>query len=142
MRVPKKVIFLFLFAVLLLSGCKSRDEVFHAVLFYSPYCGHCALVRSDVIEPMQKEYGDQFELIEIDTSTEEGSQLFNTALDYYSVAPERRGVPMMIIDETVLVGSREIPDKLPPLVSRALAAKGQDWPDFPLLQEYMDTLQE
>ena len=142
MRVPKKVFVLLFLFTLFLSGCKSKDTVFHAVLFYSPYCSHCALVRSDVIEPMQSEYKDQFAIIEIDTSTEAGGQLFDAALDYYSVAPERRGVPMLIIDDTVIVGSREIPDKLPPLVSRALADNGQDWPDFPPLQEYMEGLQE
>jgi uncharacterized membrane protein len=44
---------------------------------------------------------------------------------------------MLIVDDTVLIGSAEIPERFPTLVAELLAAGGVDWPDVPGLAEAM-----
>jgi len=47
------------------------------------------------------------------------------------------GVPTLIIDDTVLVGSLEIPEQFPGLVERYLSEGGVHWPDIPGLIEML-----
>ncbi|HDQ72266.1 MAG TPA: hypothetical protein ENN19_09240 [Chloroflexi bacterium] len=56
-------------------------------------------------------------------------------MDAFQVPPGSQGVPMLFIGDTVLVGSHEIPEKLPGLVEQHLAAGGVDYPDIPGLKE-------
>ena len=48
----------------------------------------------------------------------------------------RRSVPLLIVDNKTLIGSEEIPQKLPGLVEEYLAAGGVDWPIIPGFSEY------
>jgi hypothetical protein len=40
-----------------------------------------------------------------------------------------RGVPLLVVGENALVGSQEIPRRLPALVERYSEDGGVDWPD-------------
>lgn len=115
-----------------LTSAQSVDEVtIRAVLFYSPTCPHCHYVITEVLEPMMKEYGDQLQIAGIDTTQPGGGQLYQAAIERYQIPQERRGVPTLIVGDTVLVGSGEIPEQFPALVEQGLAAGGFDWPDIP-----------
>jgi glutaredoxin len=103
----------------------------HAVLFYSPTCPHCSHVMEEVLPPLQVVYGDQLQIAEIDVTTSEGLALYDAAVVYFRIPPERRGVPTMVVGDQVLVGSREIPTYLPDLIERGLAEGGVDWPPIP-----------
>ncbi len=109
----------------------SEQPVVHAILFYSPTCPHCHLVIKELLVPMVDKYGDQLQIIGIDTTQPDGGQLYQAAIDHFQIAPERRGVPTLIIKDIVLVGSGEIPEQFPGLVEEGLASGGIGWPDLP-----------
>jgi uncharacterized membrane protein len=111
--------------------------VVRAVLFYSPACSHCHHVIDEVLVPMVNEYGDQLQIAGIDISQPGGSQLYHAAIGHYQIPDERRGVPTLVVDDVVLVGSGEIPEQFPTLFEEGLAAGGIDWPDIPGLAEIL-----
>jgi hypothetical protein len=85
-------------------------------------------VINEVLLPMLDEYGDQLQVVGIDTYQAAGSQLYQAAIEQYQISPERRGVPALVIHDVVLVGSQEIPDRFPALVKEGLAAQASpDW---------------
>jgi glutaredoxin len=103
--------------------------VVHAVLFYSPTCGHCQYVITNTLLPMIDQYGDQLQIIGIDVTQEQGQALFMYAMQKFKL--ESAGVPFLVIDNLYLVGSVDIPEKFPGLVENYLAQGGVDWPDLP-----------
>jgi uncharacterized membrane protein/thiol-disulfide isomerase/thioredoxin len=117
----------------------AEGPVVRAVLFYSPSCGHCHHVIEEVLPPLAEQYGSQFEIVGINVADPEGQALYQAAVEHFDVPPERRGVPTLIIGETVLVGSVEIPTQLPDLIETQLAQGGVDWPAVPGLAETLAT---
>jgi len=75
------------------------------------------------------------EMVGIDASDPEGGTLYQAAVEYFQIPQERLGVPTLIIDDTVLVGSNEIPAQFPGLIDYYLAQGGVDWPDIPGMAE-------
>lgn len=96
----------------------------HAVLFFSPTCGHCEYIRTEVLPPLQAQYGEQLSVTEVDVSQIDGQQIYQRALLYFMVPDSRRGVPTMIVGDTVLVGSLEVEEQLPVLTDAGLAGDG------------------
>jgi uncharacterized membrane protein len=128
----------FICVALALSACVvtsvRADEgapAVHAILFYSQNCPHCHEVITEVLPPLAEQYGEQLQISGADTTTPEGSALYQAAIEHFEIPPERRGVPTLIIGDVVLVGSREIPEQLPGLIEQGLAAGGVDWPAIP-----------
>jgi uncharacterized membrane protein/thiol-disulfide isomerase/thioredoxin len=113
----------------------SADPVVHAILFYSPSCGHCHKVIEQDLPPIAKKYGAQLEIIVVNVATPEGSQLFRSAADFFKDVREIRGVPTMIVGGQILVGSLEIPEQLPGIIDLGLAQGGIELPNFPGLSE-------
>jgi uncharacterized membrane protein len=109
----------------------TEEPVVRAVLFFSPTCPHCHTVINDVLIPMVDQYGSRLQIIGIDISQAGGQQIYQTAIEHYQIPPERRGVPTLILEELVLVGSLEIPQQFPSLVEEKLATGGTVWPDLP-----------
>jgi len=106
--------------------------VVHAVLFYSPSCPHCHQVMTEVLPPLEKKYGNQLQVLELDTTTPEGQQIYQSAVAHFDIPQERRGVPTLVVDSVVLVGSGEIPQYFPSLIERGLQQEsGVDWPAIP-----------
>ncbi|HRN68589.1 MAG TPA: vitamin K epoxide reductase family protein [Promineifilum sp.] len=102
-----------------------------AVMFWSAGCGHCHYVITEVLPPLQKEYGDQLEIVMIELNSETAARRFYAAGAAMGMAPDEMGVPMMIIGEHLLFGSQQIPDELPGLIERYLAEGGVDIPALP-----------
>lgn len=117
------------------SIVSAQEPVVHAVIFYSPSCGHCEKVITQDIPPLLDKYGNQFVIIGIDVSQEGGSAFYNAAVERFSIPQSRLGVPTLIVSETVLVGSGEIPEQLPLIIEETLKSGGNDWPDIPGLKE-------
>ena len=111
---------------------QSNRPVVHAVLFYSPTCGHCALVINGTILPMARQYGDQLQIIGVDVSQQQGWNLFLAALEKFGI--KNGGVPFLVIDNRYLMGSADIPEQFPNLVAAYLVQGGVDWPDIPGLR--------
>jgi len=109
---------------------QANEPVMRAVLFWSETCPHCHIVLTETLPPLQEQYGRQLEVLTIDLSDPAHYELWLAAKEAFQVPPERR-VPMLFIGDSVLVGSREIPERLPGLIEQYLAAGGVDYPAIP-----------
>lgn len=120
-------------AVVLLAGFagmgQTQSPVVRAVLLYSPTCSHCHQVMTEALPPLRERYGAQLEILEVNVQEPAGSAVYQAAVEQFN--PAVRGVPMLIIGDQVLVGSVQIPDRLPALIESYLAAGGVDWPALP-----------
>ena len=127
----RSMLFALLIVVLvgLLTSCGGDKPVVYAVLFYSPACGHCHKVMSEDLPPLARKHGKQLQILEVDTSTEEGQLLFHAALAHFGI--DSAGVPLMVVGDVVLRGSVDIPEQLPGLIEEGLASDGIDWPAIP-----------
>lgn len=130
----------FLLALLPWQTVSAQDggtAVVHATLFFSPTCPHCEQVINQDLPPLQAQYGDALEILLIDVSTLEGQTLYQDAIAYYEIPDERLGVPTLIVDDTIMVGSGEIPSMFPGIIESGLAAGGIDWPSLPGLDAFI-----
>lgn len=139
------------------SPAAAQSPVVRAVLFFSPTCPHChtvmnedlpriiedyaglvntiywPAVEGDVLEEWPDVigiYGENLELLYINIARPLGAELYLTTEKRFSIPEERRGVPRMVIGETVLVGALEIPDVFPSLIEAGLDDGGVPWPDI------------
>ncbi|MBM3145289.1 MAG: vitamin K epoxide reductase family protein [Chloroflexi bacterium] len=107
------------------------QPVVHAVLFYSPACPHCQKVITGDFPPLLEKYGQQLLIVGVNTQTIEGQELYQAMIGYYELPPERRGVPALVVGETVLLGANEIPDLFPGMIEKGLQEGGIPWPPIP-----------
>jgi uncharacterized membrane protein len=131
---------LLIFALFLTASVSKAQEVsnpvVHAVLFYSPSCGHCEYVITEVLPPLFDQYGEQLMIIGVDITQPGGHTLFINATQSFHL--ESAGVPFLVIGDTYLIGSIDIPGKLPGLIEQYLAQGGLDWPPITGLAEALD----
>jgi len=109
------------------------DGVVRAVLFISPTCPHCRKVREDVLPPLWKRFEGRLQVGVVSTATPIGRDLYWAA--YQRFAVRQQGVPLLVVGDFALVGSDEIPRRLPDLVAGYLAEGGSGWPDIPGLAD-------
>jgi uncharacterized membrane protein/thiol-disulfide isomerase/thioredoxin len=114
---------------------RAAENTVHAVLFYSPSCGHCHYVITEVLPPLLEAYGDQFEIVGVNAADPQGNALYQATIQSFGLSETRRGVPALVIGDYVLVGSLEIPERLPGLIDDYLEKGGVDWPAIPGLTE-------
>lgn len=112
---------------------QDNQSVVRAVLFFSSTCPHCEKVIVEDLPPLNKKYGDQLQILGVNTSLPDGQALYQAAIDYYEIPQERRGVPTLIVGNTVLVGSGEIPEYFSGIIEEGLASGGVEWPEIPNL---------
>jgi uncharacterized membrane protein len=84
-----------------------------------------------------EKYGDQLNIVGIDVSQPDGQALFQAAIDRFKL--EHIGVPTLVVDEVVLIGSLDIPEQFPGLIEKYLAQGGTDWPTIPGLVELINS---
>ena len=113
--------------------------VVHAVLFYSPSCGHCYKVINEGLPPLFEKYGEQLYIVGVNVSEPGGQALFKIVLQYFNL--ETGGVPFLLVGDTYLVGEVDIPEKFPGLIDQYLAQDGLDWPSIPGLVEALTIAQ-
>ncbi|MDH7486823.1 MAG: hypothetical protein QHJ81_11170 [Anaerolineae bacterium] len=130
-RIIALLVLLWIGQAFVLPVTQADQPVVRAVLFWSATCPHCHEVMTQTLPPLQARYGQQFELLLVETSDLEGYELYRAALEAYNVPPERQGGPALFIGDVHLVGSLEIPRLLPGLIERYLAAGGLDYPPIP-----------
>ncbi|HLE50524.1 MAG TPA: hypothetical protein VI755_00575, partial [Anaerolineales bacterium] len=85
------LLFPLLFSTSPRSSTLSTEAVVHAVLFYSPNCGHCHLVITEVLPPLFEQYGEQLSIVGVDVTQPDGQVLFLAALQHFDL--ESSGVP-------------------------------------------------
>jgi uncharacterized membrane protein/thiol-disulfide isomerase/thioredoxin len=116
------------------SLASANDPVVKAVLFFSPTCSHCHKVMAEDLPPLQALYQDQLKILEVDVTQEAGQTLYQRAIEQLNIPPEKLGVPTLILGSEILVGSVEIPARLPQLIEAGLSVGGIDWPAIDGLQ--------
>lgn len=117
------------------KSATAKDAVVYAVLFYSPTCSHCAKLEREVLPTFQEKYGKKLVIFRLNVISAAGNKIYEKALERFKVTENRIGVPTLIIGETFLVGTIEIPEKLSGLIDAALSKGGLDLPDLPGLYE-------
>ena len=157
-------------AVGLLAAPATRPEAprprplpVRAVLFFSPTCPHCHQVISQDLPVIFERFGGQprvwvdrdssgaspafyyltngqLEVLLVDASQPAGGALYDVASERLAIPPDRMGVPRLVVGDSVLVGSLEIPTQFPGMIQRAEAAGGLDWPAIPGLVEHVPTI--
>jgi uncharacterized membrane protein len=115
---------------------QAAPAVVRAVLFYSPTCGHCHQVITEDLPPLLEKYDQQLHIIGIDVTQPEGQVLFQAAIERFHL--EQAGVPTLVVDDEVLIGSLEIPQRFPGLIEKYLAQGGTDWPAIPGLADLIN----
>lgn len=115
---------------------QAEPAVVRAVLFYSPACGHCHLVMTETLPPLIEEYGEQLRIIGIDVTQPDGQALFQATIEQFKL--EQVGVPTLVVNDVVLIGSLDIPEQFPGLIEKYLAQGGADWPAIPGLVEMIN----
>jgi uncharacterized membrane protein len=116
---------------------QAAEPIVHAVLFFSPSCGHCHKVMTEDLPPLKEKFGSQLDILEINTQTDAGRMLFYAVLEKYEIT--QAGVPLMVVGEVVMMGSREIPDLLPGLIDAGLTQGGVAWPEIEGLEDYLNS---
>lgn len=129
----------FVFSTSSVSSAISEQAVVHAVLFYSPNCSHCHHVINEVLPPLFEQYGDQLYVMGVDITQPDGQALFMVTIQHFKL--ESSGVPFLVVGETFLVGSVDIPERFPGLIEQYLAQGGVDFPDIPGLAAAMEAAQ-
>jgi uncharacterized membrane protein/thiol-disulfide isomerase/thioredoxin len=114
------------------ARAQEENPVVYVVLFYSPYCGHCHAFITEDIPVLQEMYGDQVAIIGVDTSQENGNQLFYATYEYFGLPTDRAGVPTFVCGDEVLIGRRT--DELITLIEAGLEAGGV-YINVPFLRE-------
>lgn len=135
------------------AAAQTPQPVVQAVMFFSPTCGHCQEVINEVLPPLLAQYGGSLEMLLIDMSMEhgpayllsgnevttlnftepDGQGMYLTVLQMFGL--ERGGVPFLVIGDTYLFGSADIPAQFPGLIETHLQAGGVGYPAIPGLAE-------
>jgi len=113
----------------------AQTQTVNAVLFYSPTCGHCEKVINEDLPPLIEKFGSNLNIVGINVAIQEGQELYMAAIDRFQIPEEKLGVPCLIVGETVLVGSLEIPEQFPGIIENGVAQGGIPLPDIPGLEE-------
>jgi uncharacterized membrane protein len=113
----------------------AKDGAVYAVLFYSPTCLHCARLETEFLPALEKRYGNKLVIVRVNVISAAGSRIYEAALERFHVSEDRIGVPTLIVGDTFLVGTVEIPEQLPALIKSAISRGGSDWPELPGLYE-------
>jgi hypothetical protein len=114
-----------------LSAAHAQKPVVRAVLFYAATCPHCQFVLQNTLPPLQQKYGSQLDISLFDVYEPANYELWLNAVETFQVPYEMSVVPMLFIGDNVLIGSDEIPERLPGLIEEYLAAGGVEVPAIP-----------
>jgi len=131
---------LLLTIALLLAGAgaasAAEDPPVRVAFFTSAACPHCGVVVDTVLAPLAEEYGERMEIKVVDIADPDDPdgisaanyEMLLRAEELFGVAPEERGLPMVIVGGEVLIGEEAIRERLPCLVGDCLAQGGTSWP--------------
>ena len=103
----------------------------HGLYFYSVDCPHCMVVLNDLLLPMQNELGTKLHIRLVEIDYAENYELLIRAEDHFSVWPEERAIPVLIIDGQVLIGEDAIKENLRDIIEQGILSGGIPWPDIP-----------
>lgn len=112
-----------------------QGPVIHILYFYSTECPHCQAVEQEVLKPLEARYPNRLDIRYLEIGDPTAYELLVRTEEYFQVAPERRGLPTVVIGDRILIGEEEVRQQLPCLVEKCLAESGADFPPIPGLEE-------
>jgi len=115
----------------------SQQPVIHAVLFFSPTCPNCHIVMEQTLPPLAEKFSGQLDIVGIDVTHPVGGNLYQAAIVQFNIPTDQLGVPTLIVGDTYLVGSIEIPEQFPAIIQAGLQSGGVDWPAIPGLAQVL-----
>lgn len=136
LRVCLVSVVLLIFTAGVVHPAAASGPIVRAVLFASPTCSHCAYIKDEVLPPLVTRYGSQLQIATVSTATRSGYELFLSASMKHGLL--ELSVPLLIVGNTAMVGSGEIPLKFPGLIEKHIAAGGIDWPGIPGLNAMLE----
>jgi uncharacterized membrane protein len=74
----------------------------------------------------------------VDVTVAVGGQFFEATTEALAIGSN--GVPRLIVSNQVMIGSADIPNRLPGLIDQGLAGEGIDWPLLPGMEEVVAAL--
>ena len=113
------------------SAAHAQKSVVRAALFYAATCPHCQFVLQNTLPPLQQKYGSQLDISLYEVYDPANYELWLSAVETFQIPYEAAGVPMLFIGDNVLIGSDEIPERLPGLIEKYLAVGGVEMPKIP-----------
>jgi uncharacterized membrane protein len=116
----------------------NTGPVVYGFLFFSQTCPHCHDVINNNVPEWEDEFGDSFILIYLDVAGSGVANMLYATCDALGVTEGCGGVPMMVIGDQVMLGSREIPARTPQLIRDGLDNGGIGVPDVTEIQEWVD----
>jgi hypothetical protein len=142
-----------------------QDPVVRTVFFFSPLCQHCEVVMAQHLPIFFQIYGGvpdvwvndsvpenqrafyvmsngQLTMLLVDATKTSGGVLYEASLETHPVEERRKGVPRLIVGDSVLVGETEIPGSFHRFIRRALEQGGVGWPEIPGLSEALAVIPE
>ena len=117
---------LLLTILLLPARVQAQEPVAYGLFFYSPACGHCHDVINNDWGAIQDEFGEQLQVLFVNIQIPEGSRLMSQITSEMNI--NSSGVPMLVLGETVLIGSIEIPARTADVIRTGLVNGGIDVP--------------
>jgi len=109
----------------------SPANVVHGLYFYSVDCSHCMAVLTDLIRPLQAQYGSALDLRLLEIATPANYELMALAEDTFQVSAAERDIPVLVLGDQIMIGETAIRSQAPDQIARAAALGGLDWPAIP-----------
>ena len=131
LSIPAAALTVFLLLALVFIPALAQESQVNAVLFYSPTCGHCEKVINEELPPLLEKFGSNLNIVGINVSIQQGQELYKSAIERFEIPEEKLGVPCLIVGETVLVGSLEIPEQFPGIIENGISQGGFPYPISP-----------
>lgn len=125
------------------ASAQTPSGVVEVFLFWEAGCEACEKVLQETIPPLQARYSSQLKLNQIELTTlEDIDELYRIGAAY-GLDKGQIGVPMLVVGETILVGSDQISSQFPGLLDAYITSGGiqtvlrdpQDSPSSPLEAE-------
>jgi uncharacterized membrane protein len=109
----------------------AQEPVVQAVMFWMDGCPHCHEVIDGTLASLEQQYGDRLNVRLVEVVTMDDFDHLLVIASRYGISSEEVGIPFLIIEDRVLLGSHEIGQSLPWLVERYLAEGGTNFPCLP-----------
>jgi len=170
-RITAVFLFLAILFAHAVQPVSADEPVVKALLFYSPTCGHCHKVITEDLPPLYEAYGGvenvqtltsvpandtelelensygpglvlikgvQLQILYVNVALPIGQSLYTQTGEMYDV-PD--GVPRLVVGDTALVGSVDIPGQFPVIVETGIQNGGIDWPELDGLDQALADLE-
>lgn len=109
----------------------SDGPVIHILYFSSVDCPKCWVVEQEVLKPLEERYGSRLDIHRLEIGDPAAYELLVRTEEYFRVAPEKRGLPTIVIGDQILIGEEEVRQQLPCLVEKCLVESGAALPPIP-----------